>query len=418
MSAQAVLSQKEILQQVLCSVGPGEWAFVALVTKAWRQAYLLVPAQEITGRTLSGRKSLFWCVPQCTLFSAAVVSQARMRILQKDRWRLASRHLQRAIGHWGSKTVFSSSEAYGMPLSEWVSIGALHSCNPCRVEEFVKRGCPLPVDASEVAAAFGSTSILSWLQQRGVVLSADLFDTAASNGHLHVIEYLCNRGLQCTSEAANGAARGGHLQLLKTLQSRDCPFDWTKVAWHAARGGSIEVLQYLRQNTQALFSRHTIHHAASGGHTAALAYLRSEGVPWELSACEGAAKHNHLDTLVWLCEQGCLYQHWSVMRYAAEGGSVSALAYIHQRPTEHDVGSAEYASRMSRLLNVAGTNKQLAAAQWLRAQGAAWPEFLKYQYQSKRGLRYWEGATLAWARSEGCTSPLSNTTDDGRITLS
>jgi hypothetical protein len=417
MSAQVALNQAEVLLQVLCSVGPGEWAFVALVAKAWRQAYLLVPAQEMVGRTLAGRKSPFLCVPQCTLFSAAVVSQARMRILQKDRWRLASRHLQRAIGHWGSKAVISSSKAHGMPMSEWVCIGALHSCHSCRLEEFVKQGCPLPVDASKVAAAFGSTSILSWLQQRGVDLSAHLFDTAAYNGHWHVIEYLCNQGLQWSFEAANGAARGGHLQLLKILHSKDCPFDRFLKAWHAARSGSIAVLQYLRQDTQALFSKHTIYHAVCGGHIAVLAYLRSEGVPWGLSACEGAPKHNHLDTLVWLCEHLCLYQHWSVMRHAAEGGSVSALAYIHQRPTEHALNAAEYAPRMSRLLNVAGTNNQLAAAQWLRAQGAEWPAFLKYQYQSKRGLRYWEGSTLAWARSVGCTSLLSNNADVG-VTLS
>jgi hypothetical protein len=183
MSVQAAQGQREILLQVLCSVGPGEWVFVALVAKDWRDAYLLVPAQEMTGTTLKGRKS-FFCVPQCTLFSAAVVSQARMRILQRDRWRLASRHLQRAIGRCGSKAVFSASKAHGMPMSEWISIGALQSCSLSRLRWFVeKHDCPLPDDASKMAAAQGSTRILTWLQERGVELNADLLNTAASNGH-------------------------------------------------------------------------------------------------------------------------------------------------------------------------------------------------------------------------------------------
>eukprot|EP00953_Heterococcus_sp_UTEX-ZZ885_P009477 5578-Heterococcus_DN1.PRE.1 len=129
----------------------------------------------MTGMTLEGRKSPFLCVPQCTLFSAAVVSRARMRILRKDRWRLASRHLQRAVGHWGSKAVFSSSKAHGMPMSVWISIGALQSCSLSSLRWYVEsHDCPLPDDASKMAAAHGSTRILTWLQERGVELSADL----------------------------------------------------------------------------------------------------------------------------------------------------------------------------------------------------------------------------------------------------
>jgi hypothetical protein len=366
MSAQAVLSQKEILQQVLCSVGPGEWAFVALVAKDWRDAYLLVPAQEMTGMTLEGRKSPFMCVPQCTLFSAAVVSRARMRILRKDRWRLASRHLQRAIGHWGSKAVFSSSKAHGMPMSEWVSIGALQSCSLSSLRWFVeKHDCPLPADASKVAAAHGSTRILSWLQERGVELSADLLSSAASNGQWKVIVYLRDRGLQWSPEVANRAARGGQLQVLRKLYKEKCPFAWETIAEHAARSGSIEVLQYLRQNPRVVFTKHTIYNAACNGHIAACEYLRSEGVPWAPSAYQGAARHKRLDTVVWLHEQGCPYNHYKAMLAAAEGGSVSVLAYLQQQHVEAPLGQPQ----LIRLLNAAGASGQLAAAQWLRAQG-------------------------------------------------
>jgi hypothetical protein len=53
----------------------------------------------------------------------------------------------------------------------------------------------------------------------------------------------------------------------------------------------------------------------------------------------------------------------------------------------------------TRMLNAAAAHDQLAAAQWLRQQGAEWPD------QLRNDLLFWTGETLAWARSEGCTSP-------------
>jgi hypothetical protein len=51
------------------------------------------------------------------------------------------------------------------------------------------------------------------------------------------------------------------------------------------------------------------------------------------------------------------------------------------------------------MLKAAGSTDQLAVAQWLRQRGAEWPARLQY------GIEQWRGATLTWARSEGCTSP-------------
>eukprot|EP00953_Heterococcus_sp_UTEX-ZZ885_P013831 7889-Heterococcus_DN1.PRE.1 len=236
MSAQAVLGQREILLQVLCSVGPGEWAFVALVAKDWRDAYLLVPAQEMTGTTLDGRKSPFLCVPQCTLFSAAVASRTRASVLFKACWKVAGRYVVRAVGQWSSRDIFRAAKARGFPNSKWISIGALQSCSLSRLRWFFeKHDCPLPDDASKMAAAQGSTCILSWLQERGVELSADLLNTAASNGHWKVIVYLRKQGLQWSPEVANRAARGGQLQVLRKLYKEKCPFAWETIAEHAAR---------------------------------------------------------------------------------------------------------------------------------------------------------------------------------------
>eukprot|EP00953_Heterococcus_sp_UTEX-ZZ885_P017511 9799-Heterococcus_DN1.PRE.1 len=51
------------------------------------------------------------------------------------------------------------------------------------------------------------------------------------------------------------------------------------------------------------------------------------------------------------------------------------------------------------MLNVAGAYRRLAAAKWLRQQGAEWPAVLKYE------SRAWNTDVVQWARDEGCTSP-------------
>jgi hypothetical protein len=43
----------------------------------------------------------------------------------------------------------------------------------------------------------------------------------------------------------------------------------------------------------------------------------------------------------------------------------------------------------------AGTHSKLAAAQWLRQQGAQWPPVLER----------WPAEMCAWATAEGCTAP-------------
>jgi hypothetical protein len=119
-------------------------------------------------------------------------------------------------------------------------------------------------------------------------------------------------------------------------------------------------------NGQAIFS------AAANGHTAMCEYLRAEGLPWTSSACFFAAHRGHSDTLRWLRERGCSGS-WDIRTLstaAAMGGSVDVLRYLHQQGLGFD------AARLTELLGTAGTSDKLAAAQWLRQQGADWPDVL------------------------------------------
>eukprot|EP00953_Heterococcus_sp_UTEX-ZZ885_P025779 13984-Heterococcus_DN1.PRE.2 len=54
----------------------------------------------------------------------------------------------------------------------------------------------------------------------------------------------------------------------------------------------------------------------------------------------------------------------------------------------------------SDMLNVAGVHGKLEAAEWLRSEGAKWPAVLRKHDQK------WPEVMLAWARKNGCTSPV------------
>jgi hypothetical protein len=130
--------------------------------------------------------------------------------------------------------------------------------------------------------------------------------------------------------------------------------------------------------------------AAQRGHTAVCQFLRAEGCPWSAGVCQDAARAGHCDTLRWLHERGCPWEAERVCTAAAEGGCIAVLQYLLQTllmlaPPVLTV-----------MLNAAGANNQLAAAQWLRQRGAQWPDALQYQGRS------WSRALVLWAKAECC----------------
>jgi hypothetical protein len=78
---------------------------------------------------------------------------------------------------------------------------------------------------------------------------------------------------------------------------------------------------------------------------------------------------------------------------AAEGGHIDAMQYL---VLELALATPELLQEM---LRAAGSWNRLVAAQWLRQQGAEWPDVLQYE-----GI-YWSAACLVWARRQGCTAP-------------
>jgi hypothetical protein len=161
----------------------------------------------------------------------------------------------------------------------------------------------------------------------------------------------------------------------------------------AVRSGNVEMITWVMQQPSVVCTADAMAVAAAQGHTAVCELLRAAGCPWGASACACAAEGNHVGTLRWLHEHGCPWDS-TVLAAAAEVGCVAVLQYVLEQCAHI---SAEL---LTHLLSFAGARNQLAAAQWLRQQGAAWPDVLR-----QRRFGAWTGDTLTWARTEGCTSP-------------
>jgi hypothetical protein len=138
--------------------------------------------------------------------------------------------------------------------------------------------------------------------------------------------------------------------------------------------------------------------AARHGYTARCAYLYAERCPWDAQSTNCAARGGHLDTLRFLIEHGCPWRHQTLLENAGESGSIAIFAYLQQ------LGLLTHTTALQYTLLHSGAYKHLAAAQWLRQQGAPWPAALYIRNYFNQRLA-WHGEVLAWARAEGCDSP-------------
>jgi hypothetical protein len=102
-----------------------------------------------------------------------------------------------------------------------------------------------------------------------------------------------------------------------------------------------------------------------------------------------------------------IYTHVCLQRMEVLSVTVMAYMLAEQQQQEIEIDAAARTALLAVMLRAAGANGKVAAAQWLRAQGAAWPARLQYTFNHKQ--QQWSGAVLEWARSEGSHHLLSNT---------
>jgi hypothetical protein len=115
--------------------------------------------------------------------------------------------------------------------------------------------------------------------------------------------------------------------------------------------------------------------------------------------CKLAADSGHFDVLRFLMANGCPYNVTELCA-AAVCEEVDAMYSTELLQLLQEQGVLSGTAQLTRLLRTAASNSNLAAAQWLRHQGAAWPKKLV----SDDG-KAWPGESLAWARAQGYISP-------------
>jgi hypothetical protein len=199
--------------------------------------------------------------------------------------------------------------------------------------------------------------------------------------------------LRCTSDKYLCAAgRHADVPTLQAAHALGMPYMYTAMMEAAAGCNTLAVVQFLRAQGCPL-STFVFYVAAERGHIAMCTYLHAEHCSWNESTCNSAARGGSVDTLRWLRERGCPWVPSVVSRCAAAGGGVDVMLYLQQQGIVFD------AELLTEMLTDAGAYNKLAAAQWLRQQGAEWPAVLCSILSQQ-----WSGDTLAWARAEGCTS--------------
>jgi hypothetical protein len=198
-------------------------------------------------------------------------------------------------------------------------------------------------------------------------------------------------GLDCATVTYERAA-GMHADIATLAAAHELGMSYSEASVEgAARRNKLAVVQFLCAQGCPLSA--SVYNAAAGrGDIDMCAYLHSEHCPWSDFTCVTAVVNGYSDTLRWLHEHGCEWHADLIHLAAAWSGSVDTMVCLQQQ------GLVLTAEMLTDMLNTAGAENKLAAAQWLRQQGAEWPAVLRHCNQ-------WPDNTLLWARAEGCTSP-------------
>jgi hypothetical protein len=224
------------------------------------------------------------------------------------------------------------------------------------------------------------------------------------------MQFLRSRGCPWPACVCDSAAANGHLQALQWLRQQGCPWNQHWICCAAAGSGSVPLMRWLQQQDGVAASEHALKCAAEYGHIALCSYLHDEvGIAWSESATAAAARGCQTEVLSWLLAQGCPDNSLQMCVSAAEGGCIELITEYLQRVQQGNHTAEAQQQLLTDMLNPAGAHNHLEAAQWVRERGAEWPARLHYE-----GTSYadWYGASLDWARAEGCTAPLVYADDD------
>jgi hypothetical protein len=374
-----------MLEQVF-NLLPGSWLYIGGVCRAWMLVCKQMPTCEVEFsdsvlHALSGT-----CDWRSTLMSTVFESPSRFRLAAECGLASAVHKplLQYLSGLYADVATLSSAEELGLTLGDETVRGAADAGRVTIFNYLVQeRQCTVPDDAGGYTAQRGNMRMLQCLQSNEYEFTRSMCKRAAVAGQLPALQYMLTDALNCTCMSAP-VADCGICFWLRHVSLCD-----------AAESGSVEMVQWLQQQQQGvIFRGNPMHGAAGSGQIAMCAYLHSQQFPWTTEECATAAGRGHLNTLVWFFEHGCPWEADTLIPAAARGGSIAVMEFLQQQ------GVVTTVAQRTTMLQITGAHNHLQAAQWLRQQGAEWPDTLWYCFD-------WPEDIVAWARAEGCTSPLA-----------
>jgi hypothetical protein len=323
-----------VVQIVLSYVGAGHHLFVALVSKSWREVYTAFASPRLTVRDKRGWRRSISCASAMTLFSCAFASPSRVKLALESGFDCTSVACKYAAGKLA--------------------------------------------DVATLAAAHGL----------GMLFIAATMAGAAECNKLAEVQYLHSQGCAWPAWLLNTAASSGYFELVRWCYEHSCP--WAAIALaprYAAENGTVELMAWMLQQPGIQLSAHVMHTAVSKNHKSMCKFLRAQRCPWDKESTNNAARSGRVKLLRWLVDNGCPWEARHLCLSAAQGGSLKVIIYLQQD------GILSGVPVLTDMLGRAGQHEKLAAAKWLREQGAQWPtDFINGP---------WTGEVLAWARAEG-----------------
>jgi hypothetical protein len=277
-SSRNPLQEVGVLQNVLESVGPGHWYYLAAVCRLWRDLYSQLAPAEMAARARDGVKHIS-CDAHTTLYSA----------------------------------VFASSERVSLALAA----GGIDSTT--RNFHFA-------------AGRHSSAAVLAAAQQQGIEFTtAALYGAASSSRQLATLQFLRAQGCPWHGGACALAAEAGALQTLQWLREQGCGWDAGYILQSAVSSGSTELTAWVMAQPGVEITEWLLLEAVRRGDTAMCQFLRTEQrLPWNECTTSAAASNNQVDTLNWLREQGCPWSVDKLCAAAAERGAVEVLEHLQQ----------------------------------------------------------------------------------------
>jgi hypothetical protein len=332
------------LKLVLSYVGPGQQALTASVHRTWREV-----CQQDEGLSR-------------TFYSALFVNASRVHFVSESGWfgadaaGLAGAEepiesdlqiygaIRYAAGRYASMENLRLAHKLGLPLTSYVSAGAAAACSLPKLRYL-----------SEQCCSWCPTSCLHFAQW----------------GNQAMLSHLENLGFMCDYS------------------------DW-RLRAAAAGSKNVELMQWLNRNKNLCLKNDTraMRAAIQSDCVPMVQYILSQGYKLHKELIMTALQADHIKVFAWLLRQKCP----SPGPQAVLAARCGAGRILHQVFIQHADAMIPH---LCNLLNAAGACGMLETAKWLRSVGADWPPVLLEDGKP------WCGEVLAWAREQGCESPVN-----------